>query len=196
MISTFSTRQCGVVGTASLIVAAYVWSADSSIQPTSSAKEKKASASQADEGGAAAVAKAREKAKLMHSIYAATLDAMHHHFFRNDRAVLPARALEDVFAEMEVQSRVKTKWISVNTKAMSVSHEPKSEFEKKAAVAIAAGKGEFELVEDGYYQRAAAIPLRSGCVNCHSGFFAKAAKTQRFAGLVISVPINKDAPKK
>ena len=38
-----------------------------------------------------AVAKAREQAKLMHGIYASTLDAMHHYYFRTDRAVLPAR---------------------------------------------------------------------------------------------------------
>lgn len=136
-------------------------------------------------------ASAREKAKLTHNIYAATLEVMHHHYFRNNRAVLPARALEDVFAEMESQSKVKAKWIAVNTKAMSINHEPKSEFEKKAAAALAAGKGEFELVEDGYYHRAAAIPLGSGCVRCHTGFFAGDPKSPRFAGLVISVPLTK-----
>lgn len=137
------------------------------------------------------VATARENAKLMHNIYAATLETMHHHFFRNNRAVLPARALEDVFAEIETQSKVKAKWLAVNTKAMSVNHEPQSEFEKKAAAAIAAGKGEFELVEDGYYRRAAAIPLGSGCVRCHTGFFSGDPKTPRFAALVISVPVTK-----
>jgi len=60
-----------------------------------------------------------------------------------------------------------------------------------AAKAIAAGKGEFEVVEDGYYRRVGAIPLGAGCVNCHTGFFSKSPQTQRFAGLVISVPINK-----
>lgn len=135
------------------------------------------------------VAEARERAKLMHNIYAATLDVMHHHFFRRDRSVLPARALEDVFAEMDKQSNIKAGWISVNTKAMSIHHEPKSEFEKQAAKAIAAGKGEFELVEKGFYHRAGAIPLGAGCVNCHTGFFSKTPQTQRFAALVISVPV-------
>jgi hypothetical protein len=136
------------------------------------------------------VAEARERARLMHNIYAATLDVMHHHFFRRDRSVLPARAMEDVFAEMDRQSNIKAGWISVNTKAMSVHHEPKTEFEKQAAKAIAAGKTEFELVEKGYYHRAGAIPLGAGCVNCHTGFMTKTPQTQRFAGLVISVPIN------
>lgn len=43
---------------------------------------------------------ARERAQLMHRIYAATLDAMHHHYCHSNKAVLPARAMEDVFAEV------------------------------------------------------------------------------------------------
>ena len=151
---------------------------------------KKAIAGQPEDGTLpVTVAEARAQAKLMHNVYAATLDAMHHHFFRRDRSVLPARAMEDVFAEMERQSNIKAGWIAVNTKAMSIHHEPKSDFEKQAARAIAAGKGEFELVENGVYHRAGAIPLGSGCVSCHTGFFAKGPQSQRFAGLVISVPI-------
>jgi hypothetical protein len=99
--------------------------------------------------------------------------------------------MEDVFAEVEKLSNIKAGWISVNTKAMSIQHEPKNDFEKQAAKAIAAGKGEFELVENGVYHRAGAIPLGAGCVACHTGFFSKTPQTQRFAGLVISVPINK-----
>lgn len=145
-----------------------------------------------DEGRAGVtVAEARAQAKLMHGIYAATLDTMHHHFFRRDRSVLPARAMEDVFDEMERRSGIRAGWISVNTKAMSVHHEPKNDFEKQAARAIAAGKAEYELVEKGYYHRAEAIPLGGACVSCHTGFFSKAPQTQRFAGLVISVPIDK-----
>lgn len=138
------------------------------------------------------IAKAREQAKLMHTVYAATLDAMHHHFFRRERAVLPARALEDVFEDVERQANVKARWIAVNTKAMSINHEPKTDFEKNAAKAIAAGKAEFELVADGYYHRVGPIPLGSGCVSCHTGFFAKAPTSPRFAGLVISVPLPKE----
>jgi hypothetical protein len=60
-----------------------------------------------------------------------------------------------------------------------------------AGKAIAAGKGEFELVENGIDYRASAIPLGNGCVICHTGFFSKTPQTQRFAGRVISVPVNK-----
>ena len=34
--------------------------------------------------------------------------------------------------------------------------------------------------------------VESGCVSCHSGMFAGAPKSKRFAGLVISVPVNKE----
>lgn len=137
-----------------------------------------------------AVAEARERARLMHNIYAATLEVMHQHFFKRERSVLPARAMEDVFAEMDRQTKIKAAWISVNTKPMSIHHEPRSDFEKQAAKAIAAGKSEFERVENGVYQRAGAIPLGAGCVSCHTGFFAKAPQTQRFAALVITMPLS------
>jgi Protein of unknown function (DUF3365) len=184
--STGSLRA--LVGAAGVLCFAVGLSVDSPVVATSEPKENKKAVAAQPEG--VTVAEARERAKLMHNIYAATLDVMHHHFFKRDRSVLPARAMEDVFAEMEKQSNIKAGWISVNTKAMSIHHEPKNEFEKNAAKAITAGKEVFELVEGGFYHRAGAIPLGAGCVSCHTGFFSKAPQTQRFAGLVISVPIN------
>ncbi len=133
---------------------------------------------------------ARDRAKWMHQVYATTLEVMHEHYFDKNKAVLPARAMEDIFAELSRQSNVKARWIAVNTKPMSIRHEPKSEFEKEAAKAIAAGKEEFEQIEDGRYYRAAPIPLADDCVSCHTGFFSAAPKTPRFAGLVISVPVS------
>ena len=133
---------------------------------------------------------ARERARLMHSIYATTLDVMHDRYFHSDRSIVPARAMEDVFAELDRQSKVQARWISVNTQAMSVNHEPKSDFEKQAAKALGGGKQEFEAVEGGYYRRAGVIHLGNGCIACHTGFFSAASnKTPRFAGLVISVPV-------
>jgi hypothetical protein len=133
---------------------------------------------------------ARERAKLMHDVYAATLDVMHQRYFHDARAIVPARALEDVFSEMARQQNIGARWISVNTKPMSLHHEPKSDFEKKAAAEIAAGKNQFEQVEGGVYRRAAAIPLTGGCISCHAGLFAEAPKSPRFAGLVISIPVD------
>lgn len=135
------------------------------------------------------VATARERAKLLHDVYSTTLDVMHHRYFRRDGPVLPARAMEDVFEEMAGLSGISANWISVNTKAMSIIHEPRTSFEKKAAAELSAGKKEYEFVGKGVYRRAAAIPLRSSCVSCHTNMFTEAPKSPRFAGLVISIPL-------
>lgn len=132
---------------------------------------------------------ARAQAKMLHTLYASTLDALHHHFFRNDRSVLPARAMEDIFVDMERQTQVKAKWISVNSRPMSIDHEPRTDFEVAAARALSTGKAEFEKVEEGYLRRAAPIPLTAGCISCHVGFLARQANSPRLAGLVISVPL-------
>jgi hypothetical protein len=135
------------------------------------------------------VDEARLQARLMHKMYAATLETMHHHYFHGARAIVPARAMEDVFAEMARESNIEARWIAVNTKAMSVGHEPASAFEKQAAKELAEGKEAVEQVEEGYYRRAGAIPLAADCVSCHTGFFNTPPKTPRFAGLVISIPV-------
>lgn len=137
-----------------------------------------------------AVEIARDRAENMHEVYEATLEMLHHRYFHRDRSLLPARAMEDIFADMKRRTNVDARWISVNTKAMNIDHEPKSDFEKQAAKEIAAGKPDFESVDTEVYRRATAIPLKAGCVGCHAGAFAASSKTPRFAGLVISVPLN------
>ena len=132
---------------------------------------------------------ARDRAILLQNTYVATLHVMHERYFHDERAIVPARALEDVFAELERQSQVKARWISVNTKPMSVGHQPKSDFEKRAASEIADGKEAVENIEAGLYQRAVAIPLASGCVSCHTGFFGGNPKSPRYAALVVSMPV-------
>lgn len=135
------------------------------------------------------VAEARERAKLLHEVHSATLEALHRHYFKRDHPVLPARAMEDVFADVDKQTRIKTRWIAVNTPAMSVDHKPRSDFEKDAAAELAGGKSAFERVEKGVYHRAAVIPLGPGCVGCHTRFGAPPAKTPRVAGLIIAIPV-------
>lgn len=132
---------------------------------------------------------ARDRAQLLHRMSLAALDAMHHYYFNSNRAVLPARAMEDVFADLADDASIEMRWISVNTPAMSVNHEPKGEFEKQAAAAIAAGKPAYEVVEPGRYRRVGAVPLADGCVSCHTGFSMNTSSKPRFAGLVISMPI-------
>lgn len=132
---------------------------------------------------------AREQAKLMHNVYSKTLLVLHQHYFRREGAVLPARALEDVFDGIEEQSKIKARWIAVNTPPMSINHKPEGDFEAKAVSQISDGKAAYERVEEGYYKRASAIPLGVGCVGCHTKVFQTPAKGPRFAGLVISIPV-------
>tara|TARA_R110002072_G_scaffold302615_3_gene486910 strand:- start:14379 stop:14969 length:591 start_codon:yes stop_codon:yes gene_type:complete len=138
---------------------------------------------------------ARDRAKVMHDVYEVTLEVMHHRYFHGNRATVPARAMQDIFSAIERQSKVKARWISVNMKPMSIDHEPETEFEKSAAKAIAKGKSHVDIVENGFYRRAGAIPLSAGCVGCHGGLSSNPSTTPKFAALVISVPIRQDTPK-
>lgn len=135
------------------------------------------------------MAVARDRAKLMHTIYLATLEVMHDRYFHADRAIVPARAMEDVFAQIDDQTGAKANWISVNLKAMSINHEPKTDFERQAAREIAAGKSEVEEIDGGIYRRATAIPMAGGCISCHGGLFKQQTRTEKFAGLVITIPV-------
>ncbi len=139
--------------------------------------------------GRVPVEAARDRAKLLHQVYSTTLEVMHDRYFRREGAVLPARAIEDIFDEIDFQSNIKSRWIAVNTPAMSITHEPKTAFEKEAAKQLAAGKKEHVKIENGYYNRATPIPLGTGCVACHTKFFTEPPKTPRFAGLIVSIPV-------
>jgi len=117
---------------------------------------------------------------------------MHHHYFREDRSAIPARVMEDIFTELEERENIKAGWISVNAKAMSIDHEPDTDFEKQAAKTLASGQKDYERVEKGMYQRATGISLMNrGCLGCHLGF-GVSGKKDRFAGLVISIPVLED----
>jgi len=132
---------------------------------------------------------ARERAKTLHEVYLATLDVMHHRYFQRERTIVPARAMEDVFSEIKKTMGADARWISVNLKAMSFDHEPRTDFEKKASREIAAGRKEVDIVEGSHYRRVASIPLGSGCLGCHEGFFKPPSKGPKFAALVISIPL-------
>jgi cytochrome c553 len=138
------------------------------------------------------VAVARDRAVLLHEVFADTLEEVHRHYFRREGAVLPSRALEDVFTRLDRRSGVKARWIAVNTPAMSVNHEPDTAFEKAAAAELAAGKAEYGRVEKGYYLRAGVIPLRAGCVGCHTRNAPITDKKARLAGLVIAIPVRNE----
>jgi hypothetical protein len=136
---------------------------------------------------------ARDRAQLMHDIYSATLETMHRRYFHGDRAVIPARAMQDVFKTIERDNHSQAHWISASLAPMSIDHEPKTDFEKHAAGKLAKGEEMVETIEEGYYRRAGSIPLTSGCVGCHGGLFAGTSSTRKFAGLIISIPVDRNA---
>ncbi len=137
------------------------------------------------------IAVARDRAKLMHAIYLATLEVMHDRYFHADRAIVPARAMEDVFSYMDDQTGSQANWISVNLKAMSINHEPKTDFEKRAAREIVIGEdrdrrdrrwmssldsvtgGCIVATEDFLSEQSSRAVFRwcgRHCISCHGGF--------------------------
>lgn len=138
------------------------------------------------------VEEARGRAKLLHEVVHGSLQVMHRDFFDEEKSFrIPSRSLEDVFSEMERTHQVKMRWIVVNAKAMSVDNKPEDEFEKTAAKAIAAGKVEYEAVEDGTYRYMGMIRLSSQCLKCHVP--DRKSLEDRFAGVVISMPVKNTA---
>jgi hypothetical protein len=139
--------------------------------------------------GKVSVDVARDRAEVLHDVFLSTLHVMHDHYFHEEKAMVPARAMEDVFANMARHQQIKAHWISVNTRPMSINHEPKSDFEKLAAKELASGKETLEQIDQGEYRRAAPVALDSGCIACHTGFFSPGKKSPKFAGLVITIPL-------
>ena len=132
---------------------------------------------------------AKVRARLMNDIYLSTLNMLHHRYFHQERMLVPARAMDDVFSDIKKTSNIEARWLSVNLKAMSFTHEPHTDFEKRAAREITNGKSEVEVIEDGFYRRVVAIPLVGGCLSCHEGVFKPSGKAPKFAALLISVPV-------
>jgi len=136
------------------------------------------------------VDEARRQAKLLHSTYEAALHTVHREYFREaGRTPIPARVLEDVFYWVDQETHGETRWIAVNTEAMSIEHNPKSEFEKQAAKVLATGEEEFEQIEPGMYRRAGAITLFASCLKCHESALTQLRTKRRVAGLVINIPV-------
>ena len=143
------------------------------------------------EGRLPSVEEARGQARLLHDALHATLQIVHHQYFREGQGLpLPARTLKVVFADLERRRQVQLRWLVVNAEAMNVDHKPRTEFEKEAANAIAAGKTEVERVEDGVYRHAGTITLAGECLTCHLP--SRTGTKDRAAGLVISMRVKPD----
>jgi len=186
---------CGLAGLTGVLCLSFV-AAEETKSDAKAAAKTQPSTSQKEEASKAiprvSLEVARDRARLMHEMYSATLDTMHHRYFHGDRAMVPARALKDVFKEMERQNNTQARWISASLNPMSLDNEPKTDFERKAAKEIAKGEDVVETIEEGYYRRAGSISLSGGCVSCHAGFFRATPATAKFAGLIISIPVERD----
>jgi hypothetical protein len=133
---------------------------------------------------------ARARARLLHETVHATLQYVHHEYYREDEGLkIPAATLGRVFRELAERQKVQLRWLAVDGEAMNTDHKPQDEFEKQAAAAIASGKDEYEQVESGMYRRAAAITLGSECLKCH--FPTRKSSEDRSAGLIIAIPFAK-----
>ena len=136
------------------------------------------------------VPEARRQTKLLHDTYIATLHTVHRSYFDEDeRELIPARAMEQVFRQIDAETGGKTRWIAVNTPAMNIDHNPREGFEKDAALELKKGKREFERVEDGTYLRAGAVSLFASCTKCHLSGLRPQQRVRSVAGLVISIPV-------
>jgi hypothetical protein len=174
----------GVISFASLLLISGAWSDDPQAGKTSVAEPP-----QQESVTRVSLEVARDRAKLLHEVYASTLDVIHQRYFHGDRAAVPARAMEDVFLEMQRQSSIEAHWIAATLRGMNIDHDPETPFEKLAAREISSGKSQVEEVSSGYYRRAMAIPLSGGCMHCHAGSVSQSTR-KHFAGLVISIPID------
>lgn len=142
----------------------------------------------AEENLPTTVVEARGRARVLHETIHGLLQVVHRDFFRDDqRLSIPSRSFEDVFKELALSWQVNIHWLVVNAEAMNVDNKPRDDFEKAAVTALAAGKQEFEAVEDNVYRYAGSIRLASQCLKCHAP--RRTSTEDRAAGVVISMPM-------
>lgn len=131
---------------------------------------------------------AKARARLLHETVHGSLLVMHRDLFREDeKFTLPARSLDDVFAEVKARHGVEMAWLAVNADAMDVSHAADDDFEKKAVEAIAAGAEEFDAVEGDRYRFAGRVRLASECLKCHLP--NRTSTEDRAAAVTIAMPV-------
>lgn len=136
------------------------------------------------------VEEAKVRARLLHETVHGALLVMHRDFFREDEGfTLPARSLDDVFAEMKASHGVEMAWLAVDAKPMDVGHAADDDFEKKAVEAIAAGSDEYGAVEGERYRHAGRIRLASECLKCHLP--NRTSLEDRSAAVTISMPVRR-----
>lgn len=131
---------------------------------------------------------AQRQAELLHTAMHATLQVVHHRYYREDEGLLlPAATLKEVFAELEQEEGVKLRWLAVEGEVMNTDHTARDDFEREAVKALKAGQPAYEQVENGTYRRAGPITLSNHCLKCHVP--DRKNTKNRTAGLIISIPV-------
>lgn len=133
----------------------------------------------------------RVRAQLLHEALHATLQIVHHQYYREDEGLaIPAATMKKVFREVEARHQVKLRWLAVNAKAMNNDHEPRNDFERQAVKALSSGQTAHEAVQEGVYRRAATVRLSNECLKCHLP--DRTSTADRAAGLLIEFPTTVD----
>lgn len=159
-------------------------------EPLGVSKKKSGVAEEASTSSVArpSVEEARRRAELLHVAMHATLQTVHHRYYREDEGLpIPAAILKEVFADLEKEQQVKLRWLVVDGQAMNSDHKPQGSFESDAVQALKSGKQGFERAENGVYRRAGSITLTNHCLKCHVP--DRRSTEDRTAGLIIAIPI-------
>ncbi len=131
---------------------------------------------------------ARRQAEILHNAMHATLQVVHHQYYREDQGLpLPAGIMKDVFAELKSEQQIELRWLAVEGQAMNTDHKPQNDFEQAAVKALKAGEREYAAITDGIYRRAGPITLTNHCLKCHVP--DRKSTEDRTAGLIIAIPI-------
>lgn len=134
---------------------------------------------------------AQREAALLHDAMHATLQLVHHRYYKEDEGlVIPAATLKEVFEDLEKEHTVKLRWLVVEGQAMNSEHVARNASEEAAVQALHAGKKQYEWVDQGIYHRAGPIALTNICLKCHVP--DRMSTETRTAGLIIAIPLQKN----
>jgi hypothetical protein len=130
---------------------------------------------------------ARGQARLLHETIHTTLRIVHRQYYREDeKLMLPAAAMRNVFDELARREKVELRWLAVTAHPVNVDHSARTEFEKEAVAALSEGAPRYERATNGVFHHVGTIALTADCLKCHMP--NRTSTTERVAGLVIAIP--------
>lgn len=133
---------------------------------------------------------ARVIAATLHDAMHSALQVTHDRYYREDEGLMiPAAALQEVFADIKSERNITLRWLVVEGQAMNIDHEAQDDFEKSAVKALISGKTFLDDTTPTTYRRAAPITLSNHCLKCHVP--DRRSTRDRKAGLIVSIPITR-----